>query len=118
MTEPTIEQAIEFLQSKIDIYGWHSQAKAATLLALRALEEMRDKKDYCHHGPMSPTFPGKVVYEDHLCLELPFPKPRTWRDVTAGEMAQRFPSTAEAFKACAKECLEKKARSPIGHEWR
>ena len=61
MSEPTIDEAIEQLRKAIIWTTSTNEYRPAYQLAIKALEEMRDR---------------------HALPE----KPRTWRDVTAGEM--------------------------------
>ena len=87
MKNPTNDEAIHNLESHKR--SGYELPNATCDLAIKALEEMKAKKDYCRHCEVSPTFPGKIVSHcrgEDIILTLPFPKPHTWRDVTAGEI--------------------------------
>jgi len=80
MKEPTIDEAIRFLKEKPHMW-WKDIANDCRDLTIKALEEMKVQKNYCNFCELSPAFPGKIN------LHRGGEQPRTWRDVTAGELS-------------------------------
>lgn len=150
MTEPSLETAIQFWRDDLYFAIPNSIREASTKLAIKALEEMREREKnpghFWQYDPkehkwfseymlrenyrirearnLPPKYPMPNPFEyQELCTELPFPKPRTWRDVTAGEMVEwlapttlNVPRRLDIIEIARVMAKDFKPAPSIGHE--
>lgn len=137
MTEPTIDKAIEHF-TKVKTNNWQMgnfRIAKYSDLAIRALEEMKERDTNITLAAnilfmLRPnwTFTGEMYSTlDAICRAIQQDKkevtpPRTWRDVTVGEVMKRYESfgmvgALGTMKHHAREIIDKPKRLPPAH-WR